>query len=339
MSQTRQPIHIFPKITLKFGFWGRVTVIIVILTVIASILLYYHGMRYKNRELLHYQEITQQLQTLKEQQIHYQSKNTLLQQKVDSLESQLAQVKKHVQPLQKPYALIKQVQHYVDLAEQHLWLQHDSQSASQLLAIADELLQHYGNQQTLALRQAIASDQLLLSQVQQVDVAGISLKIEALKLASQNLTLPPLKSPTLTSSQTIEVAQSAWEKGWAALQKLITIQHYNQSVTPLLTQEQRVLVQQNVYLALQQAQLALWAHQPQRYQQSLSNAEQLLMPYQQLNPQYATAIKEVQNLKQLPMQESLVKLVNTPPVLVQLLNQQTEQEQTPMPDTTQDASL
>ncbi|HMX98204.1 MAG TPA: hypothetical protein PKC44_00320, partial [Agitococcus sp.] len=85
MSQTRQPIHVFPKITLKFGFWGRVTVIIVILTVIASILLYYHGMRYKNRELLHYQEITQQLQSLKEQQVHYQSKSILLQQKVDSL--------------------------------------------------------------------------------------------------------------------------------------------------------------------------------------------------------------------------------------------------------------
>lgn len=334
MSQTRQPIHIFPKITLKFGFWGRVTVIIVILTVIASILLYYHGMRYKNRELLHYQEITQQLQSLKEQQVHYQSKSILLQQKVDSLESQLAQIKKQVQPLQKPYALIKQVQHYVDLAEQHLWLQHDSQSASQLLAIADELLQEYGNQQTLALRQAIAEDQLLLSQVQQVDVAGISLKIEALKLSSQNLTLPPIKNAP--SMPTIEIAQSAWQKGWAALQKLITIQHYNQAVTPLLTQEQRVLVQQNVYLSLQQAQLALWAHQTSRYQQSLTNAEQLLSPYQQLNPQYATLIKEVQALKQLPMQEMTVKLVNTPSVLAELLNQQNEPE---VANTVQDATL
>ena len=339
MSQTRQPIHIFPKITRKFGFWGRVTVIIVILTVIASILLYYHGIRYKNRELLHYQEISQQIQTLREQQLHYQSKNTLLQQKVDSLESQLAQVKKHVQPLQKPYALIKQVQHYVDLAEQHLWLQHDSQSASQLLTIADELLQHYGNQQTLALRQAIAADQLLLSQVQQVDVAGISLKIEALKLSSQNLTLAPIKNVPQTATQTLETAQNAWQKGWAALQKLITIQHYNQSVTPLLTQEQRVLVQQNVYLALQQAQLALWAHQASRYQQSLTNAEQLLSPYQQLNPQYATLLKEIQTLKQLPMQEMMVKLVNTPSVLAQLLAQQSEPEVNTEPNTVQDASL
>ena len=338
MSQTRQPIHIFPKITLKFGFWGRVTVIIVILTVIASILLYYHGMRYKNRELLHYQEITQELQGLKEQQLYYQSKNTLLQQKVDSLESQLAQIKKQVQPLQKSYALIKQVQHYVDLAEQHLWLQHDSQSASQLLTIADELLQHYGNQQTLALRQAIAADQLLLSQVQQVDVAGISLKIEALKLSSQTLTLPPIKNIPQTA-QTLEVAQNAWQKGWAALQKLITIQHYNQSVTPLLTQEQRVLMQQNVYLALQQAQLALWAHQASRYQQSLTNAEQLLSPYQQLNPQYATLIKELQTLKQLPMQEMMVKLVNTPSVLAQLLAQQSESQTPPEQNVVQDASL
>ena len=51
MSQTRQPIHVFPKITPQVWFWG-VTVIIVILTVIASILLYYHGMRYKNRRAI-----------------------------------------------------------------------------------------------------------------------------------------------------------------------------------------------------------------------------------------------------------------------------------------------
>lgn len=336
MSQTRQPIHVFPKITLKFGFWGRVTVIIVILTVIASILLYYHGNRYKKQERQHYQEISQQLQLIQEQAVQVQTKNQLLQQKIDSLESQLAQLKKQVQPLQKPYALIKQVQHYVDLAEQHLWLQHDSQSASQLLVIADELLQHYGNQQTLALRQAIAADQLLLTQIQQVDVAGISLKIEALKLSSQTLSLPPVKNMTHRNIQNVDTSQSAWDKGWASLQKLISIQHYNQSVSPLLTQEQRVLVQQNVYLSLQQAQMALWAHQTTRYQQSLNNAEQLLTPYQALNPQYATLLKEIQTLKQLPMQEMIVKLVNTPSVLAELLSKQTEPE---VANTVQDASL
>lgn len=338
MSQTRQPIHVFPKITLKFGFWGRVTVIIVILTVIASILLYYHGNRYKKQERQHYQEISQQLQLIQEQTVQIQSKNQLLQQKVDSLESQLAQLKKQVQPTQKPYALIKQVQHYVDLAEQHLWLQHDSQSASQLLAIADELLQHYGNQQTLALRQAIAADQLLLSQVQHIDVAGISLKIEALKQSAQQLTLPPSKHNHIPQSQATNVEQSAWEKGWLALQKLISIQHHNQTIAaPLLTQEQRVLVQQNVYLALQQAQMALWSHQTQRYQQSLTNVEQLLTPYQQFNPHYAVFIKEIQLLKQQPMHELIVKLTNTPSVLAQLLTQHTESE--PSIPSQQDASL
>jgi uroporphyrin-3 C-methyltransferase len=186
MSQTRQPIHVFPKIALKLGFWGRATVILVILTIIASSLLYYHGIRYKNRELAHYEEIMGQLQTIQEQQVQTQSKNVVLQQQVDQLQAQLSQLKTAVQPMQKQAWLLKQVGHYVELAEQHLWLQHNSQSAVMLLKTADQLLAEYGTHTTLALREAIAQDVLVLSQNQQIDYAGLSLQLDASNKASMS---------------------------------------------------------------------------------------------------------------------------------------------------------
>ncbi len=324
MSQTRQPIHVFPKVALKLGFWGRATVILVILTMIASYLLYYHGMRYKNRELIHYEEIKTELQQIQEQQIQTQSKNSVLQQQVDQLQAQLSQLKAATQPTQKQTWLLKQVGHYVELAEQHLWLQHNSQSALMLLNIADQLLQEYGNHQILPLRQAIAQDILALSQHQQLDYAGISLKIDALK---QQANTPVVKQITgsakTTSPKSSQDNQQAWDKGWSILKDLINVQHYDAQHKPLLGQEQRWLMQQNVYLALHQAQLALWQQQPSRYQQSLHEAISLLTPYQHTQVQYATWMQQIQSLASIDLAIASIQLQHTPKALAQLLTTET----------------
>ena len=66
MSQTRQPIQIAPKITLKLGVWGRVGLVLAIITAIASYILYHNGVRYKDREKAHFQELSQQIQRLQQ---------------------------------------------------------------------------------------------------------------------------------------------------------------------------------------------------------------------------------------------------------------------------------
>jgi uroporphyrin-3 C-methyltransferase len=318
MSQTRQPIHVFPKIALKLGFWGRVTVILVILTMIASYLLYYHGMRYKNRERAHYQELVTQMQSLQEQQVQAQSKNIVLQQQVDQLQAQLGQLKTAVQPMQKQAWLLKQVSHYVELAEQHLWLQHNSQSAVLLLQTADQLLAEYGTHATLALREAIAQDVLLLSQNQQVDYAGLSLQLDVLK-QSINKPIALKKAPQVAAQTSVNAAQSAWDKGWVVLKSLISVQHYDNQHKPLLAQDQRWLMQQNVYLSLHQAQLALWQQQQARYQQSLNEAVNLLQSYQSLYPQYTAWLQQIQSLAVLDLSLAQPKLSHTPKVLTKLV--------------------
>ena len=307
MSQTRQPIHVFPKIALKLGFWGRATIILVILTIIASYLLYYHGIRYKNRELAHYEEMVGQLQLIKEQQVQTQSKNVVLQQQVDQLQAQLGQLKTAVQPMQKQAWLLKQVGHYVELAEQHLWLQHNSQSAVMLLQTADQLLAEYGTHTTLSLREAIAQDVLALSQNQQIDYAGLSLQLDALK-QSVNEPMALQKTPQVTPQSSSNTPQNAWDKGWAVLKGLISIQHYDNQHKPLLAQDQRWLVQQNAYLSLHQANL--------------------LQPYQHLYPQYATWLQQIQSLAAVDLSIAQAQLNYTPKVLAKLIT--AEQVEAPL---------
>lgn len=331
MSQTRQPIHVFPKVTLRLGFWGRATIILVILTLIASYLLYHHGIRYKNREVAHYKETQSQLQHIQEQTLQLHTKNSLLQQQVDQLQLQLSQLKAATQPTQKQTWLLKQVAHYVALAEQHLWLQQDSQSAILLLSIADQLLQEYGTSQTLALRQAIAQDVLTLSQQQQIDYAGISLKLDALKQQA-NTTLQAQVNPPTTAPNTSVPEESAWQKGLTVLKSLVSIQHHDSQGTPLLTQETRWLMQQNVYLALHQAQLALWQHQQARYQQSLQEAAHLLSPYQGVQTQYAAWLQQIQTLSAVNLNANNRQLSDTPKVLAQL---QMAEQKTELPSPSQ----
>jgi uncharacterized protein HemX len=160
---------------------------------------------------------------------------SLLQQQVDQLQAQLSQLKAAVQPMQKQAWLLKQVGHYVELAEQHLWLQHNSQSAVMLLKTADQLLAEYGTHTTLALREAIAQDVLVLSQNQQIDYAGLSLQLDALK-QSVNEPIALQKNATSYSANFFQVCRKTHGiKVGRCLKGLINIQQYDNQHKPLFS--------------------------------------------------------------------------------------------------------
>jgi uroporphyrin-3 C-methyltransferase len=299
MSQTRQPIQVFPKITLKLGVWGRVGLILAIIAAIASYILYHNGVRYKDREKAHFQELSQHIKQLQQSQLRSANENVVLRQQIDALGAQVTQLKVGLEPEQRRVWLTKQVSRYVELAEQQLLLQGDIASAEILLEVADKLLADNADTGLLALRAAIAADKLALVTAQQVDKAGISLRLDALKKQANQYVAPSRHEITQAGLAESVPANDAslWAKGWSAFRQLIVVRHYDKPVQPLLAQDQRWLLQQNVYLALSQAQLALWAQQSQRYQQSLSEVEQLLSDYQQLNPQYAAILAEAKDLQ------------------------------------------
>ncbi|PTQ91072.1 uroporphyrinogen-III C-methyltransferase [Agitococcus lubricus] len=323
MSQTRQPIHVFPKITLKLGVWGRFGLVLAIITAIACYILYDNGVRYKNREKRHYTEVMQHITQLTQQQQHLMDENAAFKKHIANLQQQLDQFERGLNPQQQQQWRLKQVARYLQLADQHLLLQADIPSAQQLLEVADNLLSEQPDRQLLALREAIAADKLALTTAEQVDKAGISLRLDALK-KQVNTVLPTITQAVAQQGtlQSPPAEQGAWAKAWTALQKLVTIRHYDQAVKPLLPEDQRWLLQQQVYLALSQAQLALWSGQDTRYQQSLAEVEQLLQDYQQLNPYYQAIVSETKQLKTIDLQVTIPHLTQSQQVLASLLNQE-----------------
>ncbi len=320
MSQTRQPIHVFPKITLKLGVWGRVGLILAIVTAIASYVLYHNGIRYKNREKSHYDELTQQVQVLQQAQHKDSDENAALQQQVKDLKTQITQLSAGLQPEQQRQWLVRQVSRYVELADQQLLLQADAASAQMLLEVADKLLADHPDNNLLSLRQAIAADKLALVTAQQLDKTGISLRIDALKQQANQFVVPSRNEVTRTGAADAAHASdnSALARGWLAFRQLITIRHYEQPIHPLLADDQRWLLQQQVYLALSQAQLALWDNQNSRFHQSLKEVEQLLVDYQQLNSQYAAILAEARTLQTINLDTSLPTLSHSQQAIAEL---------------------
>ena len=321
MSQTRQPIQVPPKITLKLGVWGRVGLILAVITAIASYVLYHNGVRYKDREKAHFQELSQQIQQLRQGQQQSLSENAVLHQQVEALNAQVTQLKVGLEPEQRQLWLVKQVSRYIELAEQQLLLQADIPSAEILLAVADKLLADHADTNLLALREAIASDKLSLVTAQQIDKAGISLRLDALKNQANQFVAPTRHEVTQAGvAESVQAQDSSWwAQGWLAFRQLIVIRQYDKPVQPLLADDQRWLLQQNVYLALSQAQLALWAHQSHRYQQCLSEVEKLLANYQQINPQYAAILAEVKELEDISLDVATPTLSHSQQLLATLL--------------------
>lgn len=203
-----------------------------------------------------------------------------LQRQVAAQQSRLESLTSALSEDQQRQWLVQEVGFYLDLAEEHLQLQQDVEPALRLLAMTDSLLEPRHDSRLVPLRAAIAADRLTLVAAGQLDKTGISLRIDALKDASTRLAWP-LQAGQPQPSRIDPAAarparESLWEKGWRSFRDLITIRHYDRPVRPLLGDDQRWLLQQNVYLELTQAQQALWRNQPDRYRQSLRAVRSLL---------------------------------------------------------------
>ena len=150
MSQTRQPIQVPPKITLKLGVWGRVGLILAVITAIASYVLYHNGVRYKDREKDHFRH--DPLVTCRPRLIKFPR-------------------------------------------------------------MADKLLADHADTNLLALREAISSDKLSLVTAQQIDKAGISLRLDALKNQANQFVAPTRHEVTQAGvAERVQAQDSSW---WA----------------------------------------------------------------------------------------------------------------------------
>lgn len=190
------------------------------------------------------------------------------------------------------------------MAEFKLWAEKDYQGASAVLSRLDSLLaEHPG---TGAIRQAIHQDLQALSSVQSVPVEAIYLKLHGIveqieKLEFNAVALP--QEVTQDEQHALSENVSDWQQNllnsWHQFtDNFIKIrQREDMSIEPLLTEQERHLIQQRLSLYLSQAQDALLTKQASVYFTAVSQAHIIVKEYfKQDDPLTKSTLKALNEL-------------------------------------------
>lgn len=175
------------------------------------------------------------------------------------------------------------------VASQQLQLAGNVRAALIALQAADTRLQHMNRPQLLALRKAISEDIARLKAAPFVDTVGLSVRIDTLIAAVDDL---PLAAETRPSAATIvgqtSVAESAvdgpaWSRFlrevWSDLRQLVRVQRIETADVPLLAPSQAFFVRENLKLRLLAARMALLTRDQSTFHGDVKAAREMFVRY------------------------------------------------------------
>lgn len=195
---------------------------------------------------------------------------------------------------------LNEVEQLLMLANQRVQLAGDARSAGTALQLADARLAEIDDPALTDIRRTIAEESASLAAVEQVDVAGLALRLAALSDQVDSLPLPK-KGRTLPSPGTAQRAtgapaeQSQWKAAakrlWADMSKLVTVRRVDETQAPMLPAEYQYLLHENLRLMLNSAQLALLRGSQELYTEHLSAASTWV------DAHFDTALESVQQFR------------------------------------------
>jgi len=226
---------------------------------------------------------------------------------------------------QKQDWLLAEAEHLIKVAQLKLTLDQDKLTAIALLKTADLRVIETADNSLLELRQVIAQDVSKLQLLKAPDISGIASQLDAIVKQIPQLELIALEfEPLEKNSQRAPGSQQ--EFSWSAtyqnfLNDFVTIKDHSQPVKPLMTSDQRVNLNSNIQLALQQAQIALVRGEQGLYRVNLTNAINWIGEFFQHNEAAQTILNNLELLNQQIINSELPpKLAATQ--AIQALNQQ-----------------
>lgn len=169
-------------------------------------------------------------------------------------------------------------------ASQQLQLAGNAKAALIALRSADSRLQRLNKPQFTALRRAINDDIQRLQAVPQIDVVGITLRLDALITDVDDLPIAseheiPAAQTRTRSPQPSGVVDRFGREVWQELKGLVQVRRMDTPDSALLAPEQVYFLRQNLKLRLLDARIALLAHDEASYKADLQAARQWVKRY------------------------------------------------------------
>ena len=175
---------------------------------------------------------------------------------------------------------IAEVEYLIRMANQHILMEKDPTIALELLIAADHILEQADPLKSLALRESLASDILMLKAVNRPDFEGIYLGLNAKIQLVDHLAFPrqafkvdreenPLKKNVESTSNEV---MSFWNGLKASLLKYIDIRKDSDVIIPILLPREEYYLRQNLVLSLRQAQIAILRRETGIFRASVNDA-------------------------------------------------------------------
>lgn len=234
--------------------------------------------------------ITQELSQVKKETIEKATTAT------HKAEVVLGQQQKSIESLQLAVAdvkgrrpndwLLAEADYLVKLAGRKLFLEHDVESATQLMESADQRIAALNDPSLVSLRKAMANDITKLRTVPLIDRDGLVLRLTALQQQVDKLPLANALLPEAAAIEKKEVSEDIanWQDNLMTSLKdfsenFITFRTRDGNVIPLLSPQQHFYLKENIKAKLETAIKAVYQEQSEIYTTSLETADKWAMAF------------------------------------------------------------
>jgi len=179
--------------------------------------------------------------------------------------------------------VLAEVEQILLIASQQLQLAGNLKAALIALEAADSRLQRADSSQFAPLRRAVRRDIERLRSTPYVDVAGMSLRLDAMGQEVDALPLAMEQRPADEQPAPARPGEGALSRlageAWRDLRGLIRIQRIDSDVVPLVSPSQAFYLRENLRLRLMSARVALLAHEGAGFKTDMRDAVDWLQRY------------------------------------------------------------
>lgn len=200
-------------------------------------------------------------------------------QEISSLSRSLATQINHKASGQQQWRLAKAA-YLIEMAQLTLEWEKTPQAAATLLQTADKIIYSLNNPRYFALRQTLSNEISALNALPQPDITGLITQLSALDVSIHAMPLkyrapssqPGKLQPTVKAEETIPTWRKALNTSIDTLTKIVVIRRNNENYQPLLSQQEKHIILQQIMLDIEMAQWALLKRDQRLFQQCLAKA-------------------------------------------------------------------
>lgn len=222
---------------------------------------------------------------------------------------------------------LSQVSYLINLANLHLNISGDVETALSLLNLANTRVIALADPDYLMLQKALAKNISQLKKINAFSLSGLIVKLDSINDSIQTLSLTPPAGTLKISNVKSNIAdkQQPWYKrllhNLSGLKSLVIISHHDDKIPALLPTQEIRLLKQNLSDKILQTEWAVLHHKPELYQQNLALISRWVTLYFHNSTATKIIIDSIDHIKNINIDPKIPSIHDSLSAINQITNQ------------------